>query len=99
MVFTREQETELKLESFYLFKSKLERRFEFNMSAGQRYSVALEAWATDPEILNRSPLYGKMYQGAALRLCEHIDIPRAIASAAESAEAADYAVVCVGTNK
>jgi beta-glucosidase len=42
-IFVRQQETYLRLESFYFFKSKLERRFTIPMCAGQRYSVALEA--------------------------------------------------------
>ena len=96
-VFHRKQETDLKLESFYFFNSKLERRFTYEMSAGQRYSVVLEAWATDSTILKKAPLFGRMFQGAFLRFCEYLDIPQAISAASESAEAAEYAVVCVGT--
>lgn len=95
-VFTREQETDLKFESFYFFKAKLERRFSFLMNAGQRYNLVLESSATDPEILNGPKLGGKMFQGAALRFFEFVDVPKAIARAAEIAEKLDYAVVCVG---
>ncbi|RDW61455.1 hypothetical protein BP5796_11347 [Coleophoma crateriformis] len=97
-VFTREQETDLKVESFYFFKSKLERRFTHHMNAGQRYTLTLESWATAPEILNNPPLFGKMFQGAALRFFEYVDVPQAISEAASAAEVSDYAVICVGTN-
>jgi beta-glucosidase len=96
-VFERGQETDLKVESFYFFKSKLERRFRHRMVAGQLYTLTLEAWATDPDILHRAPLHGKMFQGAGLRFFEDLDIPRSIESAASIAADCEYAVVFVGT--
>jgi beta-glucosidase len=96
VAFVREQETDLKYESFYFFKSKLERRFTYDMLAGQRYSVVLESWACLPEILNSPPLNGKMHQGSALRFFEYVDVPGRISRAAALAEESDYAVVCVG---
>jgi beta-glucosidase len=38
-----------------------------------------------------------MFQGASLRFCEFVDIQKAIASTAETAAEAEYAVVYVGT--
>lgn len=95
-VFDRPQETDLKPESFYFFKAKLERRFKYKMVAGQRYTCTLEAWACEPKRLNAPPLNGKMFQGAALRFFEEIDIAQAIASAASAASRSEYAIVCVG---
>ncbi|OJJ50745.1 hypothetical protein ASPZODRAFT_126671 [Penicilliopsis zonata CBS 506.65] len=97
VVFERAQETALKPESFYFFKSKLERRFTFAMQAGVRYTLTLESWATDPEILAAKPLFGRMFQGSALRFHEAIDVPGAIEAAASTARACAAAVVCVGT--
>ncbi|KAL7940829.1 glycoside hydrolase superfamily [Trichoderma barbatum] len=96
VAFIREQETDLKYESFYFFKSKLERRFNYDMVAGQSYSIMLESWACIPEILNNPPLNGKMHQGSALRFFEYVDVPGRISSAAALAVESDYAVVCVG---
>jgi beta-glucosidase len=96
MVFNRPQETDLKLESFYFFKSKLERRFKFDMTKGRRYSISMESWACDPDILNAPPLFGKMFQGGALRFHEHIDEEACKRDAAEAARSSKYAVVCVG---
>lgn len=96
VAFIREQETDLKFESFYFFKSKLERRFTFDMIAGQSYLLVLDSWATDPDVLNSPPLYGMMHQGASLRFFEYVNVPLRIASAAALAAASDYAVVCVG---
>lgn len=97
LVFERPQETVLKIESFYFFKAKLERRFDYSMKAGRRYTIVLEAYNTDPAILNAAPLFGKMFQGAALRFTEHVDISDAIQVAVSVASVSDYAVVCVGT--
>lgn len=96
-VYDRPQEKDLKGESFYFFKSKLERRFTHQMTAGTTYTMTLEAWNTDLDILNRAPLFGKMFQGASLRFFEHVDIPQAIAAAAQIAGDSEYAAVCVGT--
>ncbi|KAF9873873.1 hypothetical protein CkaCkLH20_08607 [Colletotrichum karsti] len=96
-VYQRPQETDLTQESFYFFKSKLERRFTHPMKAGEHYELVLESWNTDPEILNAKPLYGKMFQGSALRFHEHIDTPGRINDAVAAAKESDYAVVCVGT--
>lgn len=95
-VFDRPQEPVLKPESFYFFKAKLERRFKHSMTAGQRYTITLESWACNPEILKNPPLNGKMFQGSALRFFEFVDIPKAISAAVETAQSVDYAVVCVG---
>lgn len=96
LVFDRPQETHLKLESFYFFKSKLERRFNFDMTEGQRYAITLESWACDPDILNAPPLFGKMFQGSALRFHEHIDEEARKREAAQAAQKSEYAVVCIG---
>lgn len=96
-VFVREQETDLKPESFYFFKSKLERRFTHRMVAGQRYTLTLESWATEESILHAAPLFGKMFQGASLRFFEYVDIDYSIALAAKAAKESEYAIVCTGT--
>jgi beta-glucosidase len=96
LVYDRPQENDLKLESFYFFKSKLERRFNFHMKKGQRYSLKLESWACDPKILNAAPLFGKMFQGSALRFHEHIDEHALKQEAADVAGQSKYAVVFVG---
>ncbi|KAH8804450.1 glycoside hydrolase superfamily [Xylogone sp. PMI_703] len=96
VAFIREQETDLQYESFYFFKSKLERRFSYSMVAGRRYSLVLESWATDPKILNSPPLNGRMHQGSSLRFFEYVDIQQRISRAASLAAESDYAVVCVG---
>jgi beta-glucosidase len=96
VAFIREQEIDLKYESFYFFKSKLERRFTYDMVAGQPYSIVLESWACLPEILNNPPLNGKMHQGSALRFFEYVDIPGRISSASALAAESDYAVLCIG---
>lgn len=94
-VFHRPQEPVLLPESFYFYKAKIERRFAFNMTAGQEYNVELRSWATDEDVLSR--IGGTMFQGASLRFMEHIDIPRAISDAADAAGSSDTAVVFVGT--
>ena len=96
LVYDRPQETDLKPESFYFFKSKLERRFNFDMTKGQRYSIKLESWACDPEILDAAPLFGKMFQGSALRFHEHIDEELQKREAAQVARRSKYAVVLIG---
>jgi beta-glucosidase len=96
-VYDRIQETDLRPESFYFFKSKLERRFTHQLEAGKKYTFTLESWATEPAILHGPPIFGKMFQGAALRFFEYVNIPESISSAASLAKASDYAVVCVGT--
>ena len=97
LVYTREQETDLSIETFYFFKSKIERRISYSMKAGIHYTLVLESWNTDPKILNARPLYGKMFQGSALRFQEYVDIPLRIQEAVQAAKEADYTVVCVGT--
>ncbi|KAL7916797.1 glycoside hydrolase superfamily [Trichoderma velutinum] len=96
LAFIRKQETDLKYESFYFFKSKLERRFTYDMVAEQPYSITLESWACLPEILNNPPLNGKMHQGSSLRFFEYVDISSRISHASVLAAESDYAVVCVG---
>ncbi|CAG8285432.1 unnamed protein product [Penicillium salamii] len=96
LVYEREQETDLILEAFYFYKEKLERRFDYEMEAGRRYTVILESWATDPDILHAKPLYGKMFQGSSIRFAEHIDYEARIEAAVNVAREAAIAVVCVG---
>ncbi|KAL2814385.1 glycoside hydrolase superfamily [Aspergillus cavernicola] len=96
-VFTRPQETSLAPESFYFFKSQLERRFTYPMKAGEFYTLTLESWNTDPKILNAPPLSGRMFQGSTLRFHESIDLPARINHAQTVASDAQYAIVCVGT--
>ncbi|GES58878.1 glycoside hydrolase [Aspergillus terreus] len=96
-VFERPQETNLRPESFYFFKSQLERRFTYPMEAGKLYTLVLESWNTDQEILHGKPLYGRMFQGSSLRFQEFVDEHQRIREACESAQRSDYAVVCVGT--
>lgn len=97
LVFHRPQDTELKMESFYFYKRYLERRFTYPMQAGRRYTIQLESWACDPEILNSPPRNGNMFQGSALRFHEEINLTARQEAAAKSARDSDYAVVCVGT--
>ncbi|KAM0327001.1 hypothetical protein ACHAQA_006122 [Verticillium albo-atrum] len=97
LVFERPQETQLRPESFYFFKRYLEKRLTHKLEQGRRYAIKLESWACDPDILNAAPLFGKMFQGSAIRFHEHIDLEARKAEAADTARASDYAVVCVGT--
>ncbi|CRK15433.1 Beta-glucosidase B like protein [Verticillium longisporum] len=97
LVFDRRQETKLRPESFYFFKRHLEKRVNQRLEKGRRYAITLESWACDPAILNAAPIFGKMFQGSAVRFHEEIDLAARQAEAAEAAAAADYAVVCVGT--
>lgn len=94
-VYYREQEPTLVPESFYFFKSKIERRFTHRMVAGQRYTLSLESWAAAAEVL--ANVNGQVFQGSALRFLEYIDVPGSIASAAVTAEKSDIAVIFVGT--
>lgn len=96
-IFERQQDMNLSPESFYFFKSKLERRFDFNMKAGELYSIVLESWNTDLDILNREPLNGRMFQGSAIRFQEFVDVSKRIQEACTAAKESDYAIVCVGT--
>ncbi|CAH0020326.1 unnamed protein product [Clonostachys rhizophaga] len=96
LVFERVQETKLRPESFYFFKKNLEKRFTFKQEAGRRYKIRLESWACEPKILNASPLFGKMFQGSAVRFHEQINIDECLDEAKRVASACDYAVVCVG---
>lgn len=97
LVYERPQETKLRPESFYFFKRYLEKRVTRALEKGRRYAVRLESWACDPDILAAPPLFGKMFQGSAVRFHEHIDLDARKNEAAEAARASDYAVVCVGT--
>ncbi|KAH8673294.1 glycoside hydrolase superfamily [Xylariales sp. PMI_506] len=97
LAFERPQETNLRPESFYFFKRYLEKRFTYQMEAGRRYTIVLESWACDPDILNSAPIFGLMFQGSALRFHEHIDLDQRKIEATEAAKTCDYAVVCVGT--
>ncbi|KAL2833969.1 glycoside hydrolase superfamily [Aspergillus pseudoustus] len=95
--FTRAQETDLRPESFYFFKSQLERRFTYPMQANQLYTLTLESWNTDPALLASPSLSGRLFQGSALRFHEAIDIPQRIETACTAASTAQYALVCIGT--
>ncbi|KAM0275762.1 hypothetical protein ACHAQH_007422 [Verticillium albo-atrum] len=97
LVFERHQETKLRPESFYFFKRYLEQRLTYRLQQGHRYSIRLESWACDPAILNAAPLFGKMFQGSAVRFHEHINLQARKEEAASAARTSDYAVVCVGT--
>ncbi|PSN66887.1 glycoside hydrolase [Corynespora cassiicola Philippines] len=97
VVYRRPQETDLCPESFYFFKSKLEKRFSHHMEAGRAYNLVLESWYTDPAIVSAPPLNNRLFQGSALRFQEYVDIEQRIADAVEAAMTAEYAVVCVGT--
>lgn len=94
-VFHRPQEPSLLPESFYFYKAKIERRFTLKMTANQIYQIELRSWATDKDVLAK--VNGTMFQGSALRFMEHIDIPRAISDAAETAASSDVSLVFVGT--
>ncbi|KAL2783948.1 glycoside hydrolase superfamily [Aspergillus keveii] len=97
-VFTRTQETDLKPESFYFFKSQLERRFTYPMQANQLYTLTLESWNTDPALLNSPALSGgRLFQGSSLRFHEAIDLPKRIEATCTAASRAEYAIVCIGT--
>jgi beta-glucosidase len=96
IVYVREQETDLVLEAFYFYKKKLERRLTYYMHSEKTYTIVLESWATDPEVLNESPLFGKLYQGSSLRFQEHINLIERLEDAATVAKDVDYAIVCVG---
>lgn len=96
-VFERPQETRLRPESFYFFKKQLERRFTHYVEKGRRYSIKLESWACDPDILAGPPLFGKMFQGSSVRFHEEINLKASLDDATKVASEADYAVVCVGT--
>ncbi|EMD94619.1 glycoside hydrolase family 3 protein [Bipolaris maydis ATCC 48331] len=93
-IFHRPQEQDLMLESFYFYKSKIERRFSTSMIQGQTYEVEVHSWATDPSVLAR--INGRMFQGSSLRFREYVDIPKAIEEAADTAANVDYALVFVG---
>ncbi|CEL05687.1 hypothetical protein ASPCAL06804 [Aspergillus calidoustus] len=97
-VFTRSQETDLKPESFYFFKSQLEQRFKYSMQANQFYTLTLESWNTDPALLNSHTLSGgRLFQGSTIRFHEAIDLPKRIEAACTAASRAQYAIVCIGT--
>ncbi|KAL3476993.1 glycoside hydrolase superfamily [Aspergillus californicus] len=98
-VYTRPQETDLKPESFYFFKSQLERRFTYPMRAGEFYTITLTSWNTDPALLNAPPISGRMFQGSALRFHEEINIPTRLHDARTAAASADAAVICIGTTQ
>ncbi|KAF4468585.1 glycoside hydrolase superfamily [Fusarium albosuccineum] len=97
LAFERPQEQHLRPESFYFFKKQLEKRFTYSVEAGRRYAITLHSWACDPDILNAPPVFGKMFQGSALRFHEEIRIEEHLADAAQVSKETDYAVVCVGT--
>jgi beta-glucosidase len=96
-VFRQGQQLDLRPESFYFFKSKIERRVQHPMKAGEQYTIVLESWNTDPEVLQAPPLNGKMFQGSALRFQEFVDYQQRIEEAIEIAKSVDVAIVCVGT--
>lgn len=96
-VFERIQETELSPESFYFFKSKIERQFAKRMEAGRLYKVVLESWNTDQELLHGELLNGRMFQGSSLRFQEFVDVSQRIQDSCALAQSSDYAIVCVGT--
>lgn len=97
LVFERKQETDLKPESFYFFKSQLERRFTYCMEAGKFYTLVLESWSTAQDILHNKDLSGRLFQGSSLRFQEFVNEQERINDACKSAQKSDYAVICVGT--
>lgn len=94
-VYDREQESHLVPESFYFFKSKIERRLTHHMNAGQTYTLSLESWAATPEALASAK--GRVFQGSSLRFNEYVDVAGAISRAAAAAESSEYAIIFVGT--
>ncbi|KAF2222789.1 glycoside hydrolase superfamily [Elsinoe ampelina] len=96
-VFVRDQDPDLVPESFYFFKSKIERRFDYRLEGGQSYRIVLESFATSEHQLQAAPLFGRLFQGSALRFHEEIDVPQLLADASDAAKASDIAVVFVGT--
>lgn len=95
--YVREQERNLVPESFYFFKSKIERRFNYHMTGGKTYTIVLESWATPDDIVQAPPLDGRLFQGSAIRFHEEIDIEQCLSDASNSARQVDTAVVFVGT--
>jgi len=57
-------------------------------------SVAIIGQHATPVVLGGG---GGMFQGSAVRFCEHIDIEGRLHEASRAAKACDYAVICTGT--
>ncbi|KPM46039.1 hypothetical protein AK830_g419 [Neonectria ditissima] len=93
-VFYRPQEPELQPDSFYFFKAKIERRFNVSLNQGKTVRIDFHSWETDQDVLAWVP--GTMFQGSSLRFTEYVDVPKATEDAAETAAAADVALVFVG---
>ncbi|PSK37320.1 Beta-glucosidase 1 [Elsinoe australis] len=95
--YVRGQERDLVPDSFYFFKSKIERRFNYHMTGGKTYTIVLESWATPDDIVKAPPLDGRLFQGSAIRFHEEIDVGQSLSDASNLAKQADIAVVFVGT--
>ncbi|SPO01046.1 related to beta-glucosidase [Cephalotrichum gorgonifer] len=95
-VYHRPQEPVLQRESFYFFRTKLEKLVTYEMEAHRRYSITLESWATPPDIA-RGSIGGEVVQGSAVGFLEYVDVQGNIRAAARAAEASDVAVVFTGT--
>ncbi|KAF4547929.1 Beta-glucosidase B-like protein [Elsinoe fawcettii] len=96
-VFVREQDPHLVPESFYFFKSKIERRFDYQMKGGRQYQVVLESFATPDEQVQAPPLNGRLFQGSAVRFHHEINVAELVDHAAKTANEADVVVICTGT--
>ncbi|PVI02837.1 glycoside hydrolase family 3 protein [Periconia macrospinosa] len=94
-VFHRTQEPALLPESFYFYKSKIERRFTVPMTSNTPYKISITSQATDPAVLAK--ISGTMFQGSSLRFAEYHDEALAISTAASLASQSDVALVFVGT--
>lgn len=95
-VYHREQEPVLQRESFYFFRPKLERPVTFEMQAGKRYTITLEAWATPPEIA-KGGVGGEVVQGSAVGFIEFFDVDAERKRATELAATCDVVLVFTGT--
>lgn len=95
-IYHREQESVLQRESFYFFRPKLERPVTFEMQAGKRYTIVLEAWATPPDIA-KGGIGGEVVQGSAVGFIEFFDVEAEKKRATELAATCDVALVFTGT--
>lgn len=95
-IYHREQEPVLQRESFYFFRPKLERPITFEMQAGKRYTITMEAWATPPEIA-KGGVGGEVVQGSAIGFDEFFDVDVEKKRATELAATCDIALVFTGT--
>lgn len=95
-IYHREQEPVLQRESFYFFRPKLERPVTFEMQAGKRYTMTLEAWSTPPDIA-KGGVGGEVVQGSAVGFIEFFDVDAERKRATELAATCDVALVFTGT--